>query len=88
MANLASVIKRNRQYQKRRARNQTVRTTVKNAVKDVREAVASKDPARAAEALKAAMRTLDKARSKGVLHRRTASRQISRLAKGVAKASA
>jgi small subunit ribosomal protein S20 len=88
MANLASVIKRNRQSQKRRARNQTVRTTVKNAVKDVREAVASKDPARAAEALKAAMRTLDKARSKGVLHRRTASRQISRLAKGVAKATA
>jgi small subunit ribosomal protein S20 len=88
MANLASVIKRNRQSQKRRARNQTVRTTVKNAVKEVRQAVAAQDPARAAEALKAAMRTLDKARSKGVLHRRTASRQISRLAKGVSKASA
>jgi small subunit ribosomal protein S20 len=88
MANLASVIKRNRQSQKRRARNQTVRTTVKNAVKDVRQAVASKDPAKATEALKAAMRTLDKARSKGVLHRRTASRQIARLARTVAKASA
>jgi small subunit ribosomal protein S20 len=65
---------------KRRSRNQAVRTQVKSAVKKAREALASKDPARAQEALRAATRTLDKAASKGVLHKKNASRRIARLA--------
>ena len=49
-------------------------------MKKAREALASKDPARAQEALRAATRTLDKAASKGVLHKKNASRRIARLA--------
>ena len=81
MANTKSSEKRNRQTQKRRARNTAVRTSVKNAVKKFREALASKDPAKAKEALTEASKTLNKAASKGVLHARNASRRISRLAK-------
>ena len=80
MANTKSAQKRNRQALKRRSRNQAVRTQVKSAVKKAREALASKDPARAQEALRAATRTLDKAASKGVLHKKNASRRIARLA--------
>jgi len=80
VANTKSAQKRNRQALKRRARNQAVRTQVKSAVKKAREALASKDPARLQEALRAAARTLDKAASKGVLHAKNASRRIARLA--------
>jgi small subunit ribosomal protein S20 len=80
VANTKSAQKRNRQAIKRRGRNQSVRTQVKSAVKKAREALASKDPARAQEALRAAARTLDKAASKGVLHKKNASRRIARLA--------
>ena len=79
MANTKSAQKRNRQAQKRRARNQAVRTQVKSAVKKAREALASKDPAKFQEALRAAARTLDQAASKGVLHKKNASRRIARL---------
>ena len=81
MANTKSAEKRNRQAQKRRARNAAVRTTVKNAVKEARDAIASKDPAKAKKALVDASRTLSTAASKGVLHGRNASRRIARLAK-------
>ncbi|MFB1483933.1 30S ribosomal protein S20 [Corallococcus sp. RDP092CA] len=85
MANTKSAEKRYRQSQKRRARNVNVRTTVKDAVKSAREAIASKDGAKMTDALKAASKTLNKAASKGVLHKRTAARRISRLAKAAAK---
>jgi small subunit ribosomal protein S20 len=84
LANTPSAIKRNRQAQKRRARNTQVRTSVKNAVKKVREAIAKGDAAAAKAALPAAEKALSGATSKGVLHRNTASRRISRLAKAVA----
>jgi small subunit ribosomal protein S20 len=84
VANTKSAEKRNRQAQKRRARNTAVRTGVKSAIKKAREALASKDPAKAAEALKLATRTIDKAASKGVLHAKNASRKIARLARAVA----
>jgi small subunit ribosomal protein S20 len=79
VANTKSAQKRNRQALKRRARNQAVRTQVKSAVKRAREALAAKDPAKAQEALRAAARTLDRAASKGVLHKKNASRRIARL---------
>ncbi len=88
MANTASAEKRNRQAQKRRARNVAVRTGVKGAVKKVREALDKGDAAGAKAALKAAEKALDGASSKGVLHKNTASRRISRLAHAVSKASA
>jgi small subunit ribosomal protein S20 len=88
MANIASVIKRNRQAQKRRVRNSAIRTTVKRVIKDARETLTAKDPAARKEALREAMRVLDKASTKGVLHRRTVARRISRLAKAMAAVDA
>ena len=83
MANTRSAQKRNRQAQKRRARNTSVRSGVKGAVKKVREAIASKDPKKAHEAFLLATKSLNKAASKGVLHSKNASRRISRLAKSL-----
>ena len=85
MANTASAEKRNRQAQKRRARNVQVRTGVKSAVKKVREFLDKGDAGGAKQALHAAERALGKAGSKGVLHKNAASRRIGRLAKAVAK---
>jgi small subunit ribosomal protein S20 len=86
LANTASAEKRNRQAQKRRARNVQVRTGVKNAVKKVRDAVSRGDVAAAKAALPGAEKTLSKARSKGVMHKNAVARRISRLAKAAAKA--
>ncbi|MFL5260823.1 MAG: 30S ribosomal protein S20 [Anaeromyxobacteraceae bacterium] len=86
MANTRSAEKRNRQSQKRRARNVQVRTGLKSAVKKAREAVTGADPAAAKEAVQVALRTLDKAASKGVIHKNAAARRIGRLAKALAKA--
>lgn len=88
MANTKSAEKRNRQAQKRRARNINIRTTVKDAVKNVREALTGKDTAKSADALKAATRTIDRAASKGVLNKRAASRRVSRLARAANRAKA
>ncbi|CAM4443811.1 30S ribosomal protein S20 [Corallococcus exiguus] len=88
MANTKSAEKRYRQSLKRRARNVNVRTSVKDAVKSAREAIASKDGSKLTDSLKAASKSLNKAASKGVLHKRTAARRISRLAKAAAKKKA
>ncbi|QRO01115.1 30S ribosomal protein S20 [Archangium violaceum] len=88
MANTKSAEKRNRQAQKRRARNINIRTTVKDAVKSLRETLTTKDAGKTADALKAATRTINKAASKGVVHKRAASRRISRLAKATNRAKA
>jgi small subunit ribosomal protein S20 len=81
LANTKSAEKRNRQAQKRRARNTVVRTSVKGALKKAREAISTKDAAKSGDALKAAIRTLSKAASKGVIHPRNAARRIGRLSK-------
>lgn len=87
MANTRSAEKRNRQTQKRRARNQGVRTRVKSAVKKVRETLERGELAAAQQAFLEAARVIDQASSKGVVHRNTASRKIARLARAVAKAA-
>jgi small subunit ribosomal protein S20 len=87
LANIRSAEKRNRQAQKRRTRNVQVRTGLKSAVKKAREAVAQGDPASAGQAVQAALRTLDKAASKGVIHKNAAKRRISRLARAASKAA-
>jgi small subunit ribosomal protein S20 len=81
LANTRSAEKRSRQASKRRLRNVQVRTRVKGAVKKVRELIAKGDGAGARAALTAASQALDRAASKGVLHRNAASRRISRLAR-------
>lgn len=84
MANHPSAVKRHRQSQKRATRNRAVRSGVRTTVKKVRLAVEASDRESAQAAMKAAQVELDKAVSKGVLHRKNASRRISRLARHVA----
>ncbi len=79
MANHKSAIKRHKQSETRRARNSSVKSTVRTAIKKVREAVATKKGDEAKTGLKDAVSLLDKAVTKGVLHRNNASRKISRL---------
>ena len=86
MANTRSAEKRNRQAQKRRARNVQVRTTLKTAVKKAREAIA-KGEATAREAVQGAVRALDKAASRGIVHRNAAARRIARMVKAATKAA-
>lgn len=82
MANHKSAVKRARQNEIRRMRNRSVKTRVKHVVKDVRQAATEEGAAETIETrLKAAQATIDKAAKKGVLHKRTASRKVSRLAK-------
>lgn len=80
MANHPSAEKRNRQRIKRTDRNRAVSSTVRTLVKRVRTALHAKDKAAATTALKAATVALDKAATKGVVHRKAAARTIGRLA--------
>jgi small subunit ribosomal protein S20 len=81
VANVQSAEKRNRQRIKRRARNLFHLSTMRSYVKRVRKAVEAKDGGQIAQALKSAIRVIDKAAQKGVIDRKTASRKISRLTK-------
>ena len=82
MANHKSALKRAGQNERRRLRNKAVQTRVKNVVKDVRLAVAQ-EAGNAVEQFNAAKSAIDKAAKKGVLHKKTAARKVSRLAKQV-----
>ena len=81
MATHKAALKRQRQNEQRRVRNVHVRSTLKTLVKRVRLAVESKDIEKAKTALAEAIPAIDKAKSKGVIHRNTASRKVSRLTK-------
>jgi small subunit ribosomal protein S20 len=83
VANHASAIKRQKQSVKRNARNRAARTRVKNVVKAVREAIKNNDKAEAQEKLRLASSALSKIAGKGVIHKKNASRKVSRLAKAV-----
>lgn len=80
MANIKSAIKRMKQSEQRRLRNRAVRSRVRAAVKGARQALETKTPESRAAVL-AAMRTLDRAVTKGVIHRNTAARRKSALAR-------
>ena len=80
MANIKSQIKRNRQNEGRRVRNKSVRTELKTQAKKVRTAASQGE---AAELFRQAARELDKAASRGAVHKRTAARRKSRLARQV-----
>ena len=79
MANIRSQIKRNRQNEKRRVRNKAVRSELRTRVKAAEAGGEDAD-----EALRVAMKTIDKAAAKGVIHKNEASRRKSRLQKRVA----
>ena len=83
MANIESQKKRNRQNERAHERNKAVRTSLKTDAKKVRGAT---DAETAAQELRTASRAIDKAVSAGVLHKNTAARRKSRLAKAAARA--
>jgi len=83
LANHPSAWKRIRQTEKRRLRNKFYRTRMKTFIKRVREAVEQKDAAQAENRLKEASRIIAKTASKGVIHKRTAARKVSRLTRQV-----
>lgn len=79
MANIASQIKRNRQNEKRRQRNQALSSEIKTRSRRALEAAESGDAEGAREALKLAQSRIDVAVGKGVMHKRTAARRKSQL---------
>ncbi|OGP56739.1 MAG: 30S ribosomal protein S20 [Deltaproteobacteria bacterium RBG_13_49_15] len=82
MANHPSALKRARQNEEKRTRNRIVKTKVKNIVKTLRAAVGqSSDPEAVAKHLNQAKSVIAKSAKKGVIHKKTASRKISRLSK-------
>jgi len=83
MANIQSQIKRNRQNEKARQRNKTVRSEIKTRSKSAIDAARAGDAAAAEEALKMAQAKIDTAATRGVLHRKTAARRKSQLTKQV-----
>ncbi len=87
MANIKSQIKRNRQNEKRRIANKTVRSELRTRIKSAVSA-AETGADNASEAERLAMKRIDKAAQKGVIHKNAAARRKSRLAKRLAAASA
>lgn len=79
MANNASARKRIRQTEKRTIRNRARRSRVRTFLRKVEAAIAVGDKGVAADALKAAQPELQRAATKGVLHRNTVARKLSRL---------
>ena len=84
MANIKSQIKRNKTNEKARQRNKAVKSELKTAIRRVREAVAAGDGEKATEAARVASQKLDKASSKGVLHKNNAANKKSAIAQKVA----
>lgn len=85
MANIKSAKKRILVTETRTARNKAIRSKVKTAVKKVNAAIEANDKEAALVALKNATTEIDKACTKGVYHKNTASRKVSRLAATVNK---
>lgn len=81
MANIRSALKRIRQSEKRRMRNAAVRSSVRSAVKGARAALSATAVEEARTAVARTIQVLDKAVTKGVLHRNAAARKKSRLSR-------
>jgi small subunit ribosomal protein S20 len=85
MANIRSQIKRNRTNEKRRQRNRAVKSELRTRVKGA--LAFAGDEERGEEALRTALKKIDKAASKGVIHKNAAARRKSRLVKAVARST-
>lgn len=85
MANIKSAKKRILVIETKTLRNKMIKSKVKTLVKKVDAAVAAGDKAAAAASLKAAVVAIDKAAAKGIFHKNTAARKVSRLSKAVNK---
>lgn len=84
MANIKSQIKRNRQNEKRRLRNKAVKSSLKTAIRKFREAADAGNVEEAVALMRAASRQLDKAASKGIIHKNQAANRKSAIAKRAA----
>jgi small subunit ribosomal protein S20 len=84
VANIKSQIKRNKTNQKAQDRNRAVKSEVRTAVRSAREAIQAGDKDKATAAVKTATRKLDKAASKGVIHKNQAANRKSAIAKQAA----
>lgn len=84
MANIKSQIKRNKQNEKARERNKSVKTGLKTAIRKFREAVEAGDKDNAVSLAREATKKLDKAASKGVIHKNQAANRKSSIAKQAA----
>ena len=85
MANIKSAKKRIRTSEKKAAANKAVKSGVKTSIKKVHAAVEAGDKTAASEALKKATSSIERAASKGVLHKNNAANKVSKLAKSVSK---
>ena len=85
MANIKSQIKRNKQNEKAHQRNKAVKSSLRTSVRKFREAADGGNAAEAETALRAACRQLDKAASKGVIHKNQAANRKSAIAKRYAE---
>ncbi|MFE7118254.1 30S ribosomal protein S20 [Streptomyces sp. NPDC057654] len=83
MANIKSQIKRNKTNEKARLRNKAVKSSLKTAIRQTREAVAAGDLEKATAAAALAGKKLDKAASRGVIHKNSAANKKSALAKRI-----
>ena len=83
MANIKSAKKRSISKQKKAERNKSIKSAVKTSIRKVEAAIEAKDKEAASAALLNAISTIDKAASKGVYHKNTAARKVSRLSKAV-----
>ncbi len=88
MANIKSQIKRNKQNEKARLRNKAVKSSLKTSVRKFREAADAGNLDDATLAMRTAARSLDKAASKGVIHKRQAANRKSAIAKRCAELQA
>ena len=88
MANIKSQIKRIKTNEKAQARNKSVRSSLKTAIRRFKDAAASGDVAVTTQELRAASKALDVAVSKGVIHANAAANKKSALAKAANKTSA
>ncbi len=85
MANHKSAIKRDRQSKVRRLRNRMRKATMKTAIRQVEEALVAGSEEQAQDALRVAVPVIQKTANKGTIHKKTASRKISRLTQRVNK---
>lgn len=85
MANIKSAKKRILVERRNAERNKAIKSRVKTAIKKVDAAIAAKDKTAAEAALRSAISEIDRAATKGVFHKKTASRKISRLSLAVNK---
>ncbi len=83
MANHKSAIKRARQSEEQRQRNRSRKTRMKSVVRKLEESINAKTKDSAVEDLKMAVSIIEKTAAKGVIHKNTASRKISRLSRKV-----